>query len=123
MLDYKWTEPYMVSKAINKNAYKLNLSHTIWKHNIFHVSLLDHYSPPTVGQPQSETQLTIIDNSDQWEVNQILDSKRHYRKLHYLVQWAGYSYICTSWEPAKNHENAQELVDELHWECQNKHRQ
>jgi hypothetical protein len=121
-LDYKRTGPYTVSKVINKNAYQLDLPHTIRKHNVFHVTLLHRYTPPTVGHPPCEPQPTIVDDSDEWEVDQILHSKRCYQKLHHLVQWAGYSYIHTSWEPAKNLENAQELVDQFHQELPNKPR-
>jgi transposase InsO family protein len=74
-LDYKRTGPYTVSKVINKNAYKLHLPYTIRKHNVLHVSLLDHYTPPTAGQPPSEPQPTVVDDSDEWEVDRILDSK------------------------------------------------
>jgi len=84
------------------------------KHNVFHVSLLDRYTPPIAGQPSSEPQLMIIDDSDQWEVDWILDSKSRDRKLYHLVQWASYSYIPTIWNPAENPGNAQELVDEVH---------
>jgi hypothetical protein len=85
-------------------------------HNVFHVSLLDKYSPPAIGQPPSEPQPMIVDDSDEWEVEKILDSKRRYRRLHYLVQWAGYNYIRTSWEPAENLKNAPELVAKFHKE-------
>jgi len=43
-LDFKRTGPYTVSKIINKNAYKLDLQSTMRNHNVFHVSLLDHYT-------------------------------------------------------------------------------
>jgi len=56
----------------------------------------------------------IVDDSEDWEVDRILDSECHYRKFHYLVQLAVYRYVCTSWEPAENLGNAQELVDEFH---------
>jgi hypothetical protein len=115
-LDYKRSGPYTVSKVINQNAYKLDLPYTIRKYIVFPVSLLDRYTPPTAGQPPSEPQPTVVDDSDEWQVDQILDSKRRYRKLHYLVQWAGYSSVRTSWEPAENLRNAQELVDDFHRE-------
>jgi len=115
-LDYKRTGPDTVSTVINKNAYNLDLPYTIRKHNVFHVSLLDRYTPPTAGQPPSDPQPTVVDDSDEWEVDRILNAKWRYRKLHYLVQWAGYSYVWTSWEPAENLGNAQELVDEFHRE-------
>jgi len=100
--------------TINKNAYKLDLPKTMRNHNVFHVSLLDRYTPPTIGQPSTEPHLVIVDDSEEWEVHRILDSKRRYRKLHYLVQWAGYSHVRTSWEPAANLENTWELVEEFH---------
>jgi hypothetical protein len=56
----------------------------------------------------------IVDHSEEWEVDRILDSKRRYRKLHYLVPWAGYRYVLTTWEPAENLGIAQELVDKFH---------
>jgi len=115
-LDYKRTGPYTVSRVINKNAYKLDLPNTMRNHNVFHVSLLDRYAPPVTGQPPSEPQPTIVEDAgvQEWEVEWILDAKLRYRNLHYLVQWAGYSHIRTSWEPAENLENAQEMVDEFH---------
>jgi hypothetical protein len=50
-LDYKVAGPYTVSKTIYKNAYKLDLPKTMRNHNVFHVSLLDRYTPPIIGQP------------------------------------------------------------------------
>jgi hypothetical protein len=113
-LDYKRTGPYTVSKIINKNAYKLDLPNTMRNHNVFQVSLLDRYAPPVKGQPPSEPQPTIVDDSEEWEVDRVLDSKLRYRKLHYLVQWAGYSHIHMSGEQAENLDNAQEMVDDFH---------
>ena len=83
-------------------------------HNVFHVSLLDRYTPPVAGQHPPEPQPTIVDDHDEYEDERILDSKRRYRKLYYHVQWAAYNYLQTTWEPASNLENAQDLVDEFH---------
>jgi len=115
-LDYKRTGPYMVSKIINKNAYKLDLPSTMRNHNVLHVSLLDCYTPPVGGQLSSEPHPIIVEQTEEWEVDRILDSRRRYRKLHYLVQWASYNHIRTSWELAKHLKNARDLVDEFHRE-------
>jgi len=115
-LDYNRTGRYTESQIINQSAYELELPYTIRKHNVFHISLLNHYTPPPAGQPPSEPQPTIVDDFDEWEVDRIIDSKWRDRKLHYLIQWAGYSYVRTSWEPAENLGTAQELVDEFHRE-------
>jgi hypothetical protein len=84
-------------------------------HNALHVSQLDRYTPPLTGQPQSEPNPIKVDAlAEEWEADRILDSKRRYRKLYYLVQWACYNYIRMSWEPFENLENAQELINDFH---------
>ena len=89
--DHKLTGPYTVTKVINNNTYKLDLQYTIRRDNVFPISLLDLYTPPTTSQTQSERQLTVIDDTVEWEVDRIFDSMRCYWKLHSLIQWAGYS--------------------------------
>jgi hypothetical protein len=67
-LEYKRAGPYKVSKVINKNTYKLGLPNTICIYNVLHVSFLDKYSPPAIGQPPSGPQLRIVDVYDEWQV-------------------------------------------------------
>jgi hypothetical protein len=122
-LDYKRIGPYTVSKVINKNAYNLDLPSTLRIHDVFHVSLLDVYKEPTIGQPPAEPLPAISgddvdDTESEWEVERILDSRARgrgrSRRIEYLVQWAGYAYIRTTWEPSNNLENCAELVVEFH---------
>jgi len=83
-------------------------------HNVFHVSLLDRYTPPISGQPPIEPTPVVVAGHEEQEVDRILDSKRRYRKLHYLVLWSGYRYNHTSWEPAENLKNAPDVVADFH---------
>jgi hypothetical protein len=62
-LNYKRTRPYAVCKVISKNSYKLHLPYTMRNHNIFHMSLLDRYTPPVCGQPVSTPYLVVVDDS------------------------------------------------------------
>ena len=116
-LDYKRTGLYTVSKIFNKNAYKVDLLSTMRNDKVFHVSLLNRYTPPVGGQPCSEPHRMIVEETEEWEVDCILNSRRCYWKLHYLVQWAGYNHIPTGWEPAEHLKNASDLVDGFHSEC------
>jgi len=85
-LKYKRTGLYTVSKIINKNAYKLALPSTMQNHNVFHVSLLNCDTPPVRGQPSSKPHWVIVEETEEWEVNRMLDSGQHNWKLHYLFQ-------------------------------------
>jgi hypothetical protein len=65
----------------------------------------------------------IVEATEEWEVDRILDSRRRYRKVHYLGQWAGYNHIPASWEPAEQIKNAGDLVDEFHRESPDRPRE
>jgi len=84
-LDYNCTAPYMVITIINKNAYKLDLPKTMRNNNVFHVLQLDIYTPLVIAQPFSESHPVIVYSSDDWEVQQILDSMQCDRMLYNLI--------------------------------------
>jgi hypothetical protein len=55
----------------------------------------------------------IVEETEEWEVDRILNSRRRYQKLHYLVLWTGDNHIRTSWEPAEQLKNAPDLLHEF----------
>jgi len=114
MMHCKCTGLSTVSTVINEDAYKSDLPYMIQKNNGLHLSLRDRYIPPTAGKPPPEPPPMLVDDSETCDVHQIRDSKRCYLMFDYLIQWAGYRYVRTSWEPADNLGNAQELVNEFH---------
>ena len=72
---------------------------------------------------QLRTELLSVISSDdpdsaEWEVERIIDSRARgrgrTRRIEYFVQWAGYTYIRTTWEPAENLVNCDELITEFH---------
>jgi hypothetical protein len=113
-LDYNHTGLYTVSKNINKNAYKLDLPKLMQNHSIFDVSQLDHYTPLVIGQSSLQSRPATVDDSVEWDVKQILESKQHYQKPHYCVQWAERSPICPRSEPTETLETAVELINKFH---------
>jgi hypothetical protein len=98
----------------DENAYKFDLPYAIRNHNVFHATLLDRYSPPTASQPPSKLQPMVVNDSDGWQVDRILDTNQRYRKFHYLVLWVGFGSVRISRDHAENLGNAQELVDDFH---------
>ena len=53
----------------------------------------------------------IVDDVEEWHVEEILDSRIHHRHLQYLVKWVGYDR--PNWELAEGM-NKLEAVDRFH---------
>ncbi|MBW0514804.1 hypothetical protein O181_054519 [Austropuccinia psidii MF-1] len=58
----------------------------------------------------------LVEEQEEWEVAQVLDSKLKRGKLWYLVEWKGFSEDPerTTWEPASSLANSPDLVKDFH---------
>ncbi|KAF8755559.1 Chromo (CHRromatin Organization MOdifier) domain [Rhizoctonia solani] len=63
-------------------------------------------SQPFPDQPPPET----IEGEEEYEVEQIIDSKRQQGKWFYLIKWKGYGLEDNSWEPKELLEHSQEEI-------------
>jgi len=83
---------------------------------VFHMSLLQPTSSSEIPNKVVNPPPIELDDSNMWEVSQILDSKfNHLCKgscLIYLVEWKGFDNTpdATSWELPKHLANAPNLV-------------
>ncbi|KAF8751199.1 hypothetical protein RHS01_08647 [Rhizoctonia solani] len=109
-LDPKRLGPFEVTEKISSHTYRLNLPETLKIHDVFYVGLLskahESASQPFPNQPPPET----IEGEEEYEVEQILDSKRQQGKWVYLIKWKGYGPEDNSWEPKELLENSQEEI-------------
>ncbi|MBW0577124.1 hypothetical protein O181_116839, partial [Austropuccinia psidii MF-1] len=108
-LSERWLGPFPIVKKVNTHAYHLNLP-SQWKsiHPVFHISLQEPVKKSKIPNRQQEPPLTIIiEEEEEWEVSQILDSQLKRGKLWYLVEWKGFSQDTerSIWEPTKNLKN------------------
>jgi len=108
--------PFRVAAIISNLAFKIELpSH--WKiHNVFHASLLMPYRETEAHGPNwIEPPPDIIEGEPEWEVEQILQSRRFGRtkKKQYLVRWKGYSPSHDSWVD-KSDMNAEDLITDFY---------
>ncbi|MBW0572175.1 hypothetical protein O181_111890 [Austropuccinia psidii MF-1] len=84
---------------------------------VLHISLLEPVKTSTIPNRHQEPPPPItIEEEEEWEVSQVLDSKLKRRKLWYLVEWKGFSQDPerSTWEPAKNLKNCPDLVKNFH---------
>ncbi|OCB90717.1 hypothetical protein A7U60_g2051 [Sanghuangporus baumii] len=115
-IDNKWFGPFEVVEKVGASAYKLRILKT-WKHvhPVFNEVLLK----PAV-QPSFKSQMqppppspVIVDECEEYEVEEILDSQLHRGKLQFLVKWVGYEEA--TWQPDSDVNTiAQEVIQEFY---------
>ena len=54
----------------------------------------------------------IVNDEEEFEVEEILDKRKHYGKIQYLIKWKGYPLSEESWEP-ENNLNCPDLLEEF----------
>ncbi|MBW0515357.1 hypothetical protein O181_055072, partial [Austropuccinia psidii MF-1] len=117
-LSERWLGAFEVLKKIGSHAYHLKLPQQ-WEsvHTAFHVSLLEPVKHSTISnQHQLPPPPVLVEEQEEWEVAQVLDSKLKRGKLWYLVEWKEFSEDPErmTWEPAFNLTNSPDPVKDFH---------
>ena len=110
----KFEGPFPITEKIGKDTFRLELPFN-WKiHNVFHASLLKPYLPnndelfPRRNQIPPEPE--IINDEEEFEVEEILDVRTRHKKKEYLVKWKNYPQYESTWEPQRNMRHAQQTI-------------
>jgi hypothetical protein len=113
-LDYKYYGSYEITESIGKQAYRLKLSSLLKGiHNVFHVSLLEPHLYDSARAPELPPTIEV-DGEDQYEVDEVLDTRIRYEKLQYLIRWKEYSDFDNQWIAVKDMEGSQDLIRSYH---------
>ena len=92
--------PFPVAQVLSPITYRLTLPEQ-WKiHPVFHVDLLTPYKETTFhGVNYTQPPPDLINDEEEYEVEQILDSRirGRNRKIQYLVKWVGYPDSDNQW--------------------------
>jgi len=85
---------------------------------VFNEIFLTPYKSPTFPTQQSQQPPPlpeIVDDHEEYEVQEIMDSKLYRGKIRYLVKWTGYEERHHwTWEPLGNLANAQQAIEKFH---------
>ena len=93
-LDHKNHGPFQIEKIVSPLAMKLTLPRK-WKiHNVFHVSLLEPYRTSEHRAPPDPSKILReaddIEQSEEYDVDEVLGSTKKGRRVLYLVKWRDY---------------------------------
>jgi len=109
--------PYPVSQKVGDLDYQLDLSASpgLKIHRVLHVDSLSPWTGNKVNGIRPEPPPPIeVEGEDEYEVQQICDSRIYRKKLQYLVRWRGYGMEYDSWEPESNLEHAERRIKKFH---------
>ena len=114
-LDHKRLGPFPIKDKVGRAAFRLQLPATMRIHPVFHVSLLEPVQPNDIpGRTQDPAPPVVVDDHEEFEVEEVLDSRVRYGKLQYFVHWKDWPVSSRTWEPKENLANAPDLVDKFH---------
>ena len=107
-IDYLWDGPFEVSEAVGTHAYRIKIPTGSGRppHNVFHISRLRKIEDDAENTERDEVLTnkrivrtfaqpkpfltTIHAEDEEYEVEQVLDSRKKRNKIEYLIQWVGY---------------------------------
>ncbi len=96
--------------------YKLKLLKTMRIHDVFHSELFHLVINDSLSDQKNELSKSIVINDeDEWKIDNILNFRWYWRRLQYWVKWKSYDNDL-NWYNADDDEfiNAQEMIDDFH---------
>ena len=85
--------PFKVMRVLSPITYQLELLPQWKTHDVFHIDLLTPYHEMDIHGPNfTQPPPDLVDGEEEYEVKEILDSRKHGRgcRVQYLVKWKGY---------------------------------
>ncbi len=114
-LNDKMLDSFQITESVD-SFYKLKLSETMCIHDVFYSELLRSVVDDSLSDQKNEfSRSIVINDEDEWKINNILNFWWYRRQLQYQIKWKSYDNDL-NWYNADDNEfmNAQEMIDEFH---------
>jgi hypothetical protein len=112
-LDHKWIESYKIKKIL-KEACQLDFLSSMKIHDTFHISLLRSAATDSLTEQIQLSSLSVVVNEEEeYEMNDILNSRYHYDKLQYKVVWIDH-FSDRAWYSTENFEHFKNILKNYH---------
>jgi len=114
-LDDKMLNSFKITDSVNF-FYKLKLSDTMHIHDVFHSELLHSVVDDSLSDQKNKSSKSIVINDEnEWKIDDILNFQWYWRRLQYQVKWKSYDNDL-NWYHADDDEfmNAQEIINDFH---------
>jgi hypothetical protein len=85
-------------------------------HPVFNIDKLTKWTKDKIPgcEPKQPAPVVVAPEGNEWELEEIDNSRYFCNKLQYHVKWKEYGYGEDPWQPAENLLNAPQLVEEFH---------
>jgi len=115
-LSERFLGPFEILNKEGRSAYHLKLPKSSTIHPVFNELLLQpHIGPKFPGQDiYNQPPLDLIDDQEEFDVKEILDTRIWRKWREYLVKWKGYRSEDNTWEPKSNLEHSPLAVAAFH---------
>jgi hypothetical protein len=101
-LSDKCIGPYVILEKRGEAAWKLDMLTTDQKYLVFNEELLTKYYEPPAHRTEERPTPEIIEDQEEYEVEEIVNYRRIGRGYQYFIKWKGTPVSEATWEPSKN---------------------
>jgi hypothetical protein len=115
-LEHKWMGPYKILERHSALAYRLELPTTMKIHPVMNIDKLCKWVKDEIPgrEPARPEPVIVAPEGNEWEVEEIDDSRYFHNNLWYHVKWKDYGYGEDPWQKATNLLNSPQLIEEFH---------
>ena len=118
-LNQKRYKPFRISKNIGLEVFQLELLEEWAIHNMFNKDLLTQCNKPKFKGQHKELVLppTIVNEKEEYEVEEIRKYRKWEREMQYLVHWKGYGNKHDQWMAELGLTHAKEVIKDYWTRC------